>query len=209
MVRVDVGDQRDSRVVDEERAIRLIRLNDEQITGSRPGTGTQLGDHSPVDPGRVEAQLLQSHDDHAGARRLAMGPGHRDQPLPPSQPGQRLGTVEHRDAPLARTHQLRVVRPQRTRDHESIHIILHVRRIVADVHANTLRLKCIRRIAALPIRTGDLEPPLCHQASDSAHARAADAHEVYVSELIRYPAGNVNLNDHLLLVPRLASLRLY
>jgi hypothetical protein len=90
VVGVDVGDERDRRVVEQERAVRLVGLDDEEVVRPAPRAHAEGLDDAAVDEARVVARRQQGRDDHARRRRLAVGARHRDEPVLADQPGEGL-----------------------------------------------------------------------------------------------------------------------
>ena len=56
VVGVDVGDQCDGGVVEQERAVGLVGLDDEQVVGARRRRDAELFDDAAVDEARVGAE---------------------------------------------------------------------------------------------------------------------------------------------------------
>ena len=122
MIGVDVGDQRDGGVVEQEGLVRFVGLDDEQVVLARAARGAVLLDDAAVDVARVGADAGQRGDDHAGRCRLAVGARDRHEASACDQIVQRLRAVQHRDSPLLRREELRVLRPDRPGVHDGVDV---------------------------------------------------------------------------------------
>ena len=78
VVGLDVGDQRGVRRVDEEGAVALVGLGDEQLAAAVVGVGAGLVELAADGEGRVGAAVLQRHGQQRGGGGLAVRAGDRD-----------------------------------------------------------------------------------------------------------------------------------
>ena len=75
VVGLDVGDHRGVRAVDEERAVALVGLGDEEVAGPLLGVATGRGEVAADGVRRVRAGGLQGHREQRGGRGLAVRAG--------------------------------------------------------------------------------------------------------------------------------------
>ena len=106
-----------------------------------------------------------------------MRAGDRDQSLPVDEPGERLRTMQHRDAAAQRLLVLRVVLPEGARDDEGVGVA-DVGGVVPDRDLGAQLAQLAHGLGVAQIRAGDPVTRLEEQPRDAAHARAADADEV-------------------------------
>ena len=195
VIGVDVRDQGDRGVVEQERAVRLVGLDDEQLAASRLRALSERGDDAAVHEAGVFAEAEQTGDDHAGRRGLAVRAGDGDETLAADQPRQRLRPVQHRDALLERQLVLRVVLPQRAGDHERVGVA-DVRRVVADRDggAESAQRVDVRRVPH--VRPGHGVTGLQEQPRDAAHPRTADTDEVQCAQVVGDGGVEVGFDRH-------------
>src|SRR5439155_1119749 len=65
----------------EERAVVLVRLDDEHVAGARVRVRTDVSQHGTADERRIEAAGPKRGPDKRRGRALAVGPGDRDHAL--------------------------------------------------------------------------------------------------------------------------------
>ncbi len=194
MVGVDVGDQCDRRVVEQEGAVGLIRLDHEQLTGAGGAGQAELLDHPAVDEVRVGSELPQGGDDHAGRGGLAVGAGHRHEPARSDQPVQSLGTMDDMQPALLRRQELRILRPDGAGVHDRVGIA-EVRGVVPDVHRRSRSRERTEVVAVGSVGTGDADTGIEEHPRESAHAGTTDADEVGVGDGLGDREGEVG-SDH-------------
>ncbi len=68
VIGVDVRDERDRGVVEQEGAVGLVGLDDEQVAGAPVRADAERLDDPAVDEARILLELDQRGDDHAGRR---------------------------------------------------------------------------------------------------------------------------------------------
>ncbi len=178
VVEFDVEDDRDLGGVLVEAAVALVGLGDEDLALAVQGVGT----------GRVEvaadrvrgpaAQLGERDGEHGGGGRLAVRAGDGDRAQPVHQPGERVRTVDDRDAALGRAGELRVVGADRGGDDDAAGVVGEVLGGVAEVHGDAERAQRVRRRRVLGVAAGDLRAALGEDLGDARHSGAADADEV-------------------------------
>ena len=177
VVGLDVGDHRDVRGEGSERAVALVRLDDEHVARAvvrpRPRRGQVAADGER----RVEPAVLQRDGEHRRGRGLAVRARHGGDAAPVRQRGERLGPVHHgsprsraaTSSGLSRGSRWRRRRLGRRRQ---------VGRVVADLDARAERPQGEHRARVLGVRPGDRHPAGEQDAGDPAHPRTADADEV-------------------------------
>ena len=133
VVGVDVRDQRDRGVVEQERAVGLVGLDDEQLAGAASPSSTPSDcDHAAVDEARVGAEP---------SRPVTIMPVEVVLPCAPATETRRCSLISQASAcercstgmPALQGEQvLGVVRPERAGDDERVGVA-EVRGVVADV----------------------------------------------------------------------------
>ena len=177
VVGVDVRDQRDSRVVEKERAVGLVCFDDEQIVSTGAAGDTEIGNDSPVDETRVGTERTQRRDDHPRRGRLAVRSRNRDQRAAADQPVERLRAMDDGQSPFLRRDELRVFGPDRPGVDDSVGT-LQMRGVVPDVDTRSSGsegLEC-RTVGAVGSR--DADAAIQEHARQARHPRAADTDEV-------------------------------
>ena len=183
VVGVDVGDHRDHRRQIEERAVRFVGLDDDVVAGAEPGVRAGA-DQPPADhEGGVEPACGQHRGDQAGRRRLAVRAGDRDALLELHQLGQHHRARHDRHAPVARADHLGIVAAHRGRGDDAVGA-LDVGGVMPEHDGGAERIEPARRRAAGDVRAADPVAQVEQHLGDAAHARAADADEVDVLDLV-------------------------
>ena len=195
VVGVDVRDERDRGVVEQERPVRLVGLDDEELALTGCRADAELLDDAAVHEARVLAELEQAGDDHAGRRGLAVRAGDGHEALAGDEPGEGLRTVQHGQPAVEGELVLGVVLPQRA-GHDDRVGVANVGGVVSDrdLGAEVAQGGDVRRVAH--VGSGDAMPGAEEQARDAAHAGAADADEVHGAELGGDLGGEVGLDGH-------------
>jgi hypothetical protein len=176
VVGLDVRDHRDARRQRQERAVVLVRLDDEARLAAEL---------------EVAAPRAHAPADHAGGLepggRERLGGQHRGRGLPvrardpDRQPagdrlGERLRAADHRQARGARGGELGVVLGNGRRDHHGARVA-NVRRVVPLDHVHPERAQIVGagRVRVAP---GDPRATSHEQLGEGAHPSAGDADEV-------------------------------
>ncbi len=101
VVGIDVGDDFDDRRQIEERGIRLVGLDHDEVARAKFGVGASLGQASANDEGGVEPAFGQHACHQAGGGGFAVCAGNRDAALQAHQFGQHHGARHDGDVLFA------------------------------------------------------------------------------------------------------------
>ena len=116
MIGLERREDRDRRRDGKERAVELVRFHDDEIALAEPRVGAgESAQPAAHDDGRIDPALHQHQADHGGRRGLPVRAGDADAVLQAHDLGEHLRPADHRDLPLLRFDQLRVVRTARRR----------------------------------------------------------------------------------------------
>jgi hypothetical protein len=172
VIHLHVRDHGDVRLQQEEGAVTLVRLRDEDVAGPVARTRPRLVEVPTDHEGWGPTDGPEDHRDHRGGGGLPVRAGHGDRRAAAHQRGKDLGTHEHGDPRLTCTAKLRVDGRDGGGDHHRIgRADLGV--VVPHVHRRTGLLEPAERSGVLQVRPGDVHPAGQEQAGDPAHARAA------------------------------------
>lgn len=194
VVGIHVGDQRDRGVVQQERAIGFVGLDDEEVAGTRRARRTELLDHTAVDEVRVGAELTQRRDDHARRRRLSVRTCDRDEATGADQPVQCLRTMDHVESAGLRRHELGILGPDRARVHDRVGVA-EMGGVVTDVNSRSRGGQCPQVVAVGTVAAGDPDTGVEEHLRETAHAGTADADEVRGGDRVGNGEGEVG-SDH-------------
>ena len=109
VIGLHIRDDFDRRRVIQERPIGLVGLGNEHVAGTQVSTRSQLRQHAAHGDGRIQAARRQRDRQHAGRRRLSVRASNAHKAHARRRQRERLRTVDHQLAALARNRQLRVV----------------------------------------------------------------------------------------------------
>ncbi len=178
VVGLDVGDERDLRVVAEEGAIVLVGLDDDVRAVAGRGVGAEVGDFGADQVGRVAAGRDEDVGDEAAGRALAVAAGDADADLALHEARDHLGALDHGDAALAGGDELRVVADRGRGGDDEVGVADVGGGVRADDDARAERLQRVGEGRAAQVGAGDFGAPGEQDAADGGHVHAADAHEV-------------------------------
>ncbi len=184
MVGFDIGDDRTGRFEEQESAVALVRLGDEDLAGPGMRVGAGLVDVTSDHERRVGAACLQCNGGHQGGRRLPMGPGDGQPARTPHQRCERGGPGDDMQAAPSRLLDLGVsVRNRPGEDHGTG--VPEMGRIMTDSHHSAERPQCGQPTGVPGVASGHGRAAPHQQPRQPAHAGAADPDEVDAVELIR------------------------
>ncbi|SII94336.1 Uncharacterised protein [Mycobacteroides abscessus subsp. abscessus] len=181
VVGFDVGEDADRGLVEEEGAVGLVRLGDEDVPGAEVGVRSRRREHPADDERGVESAGLERDRRHRRRRRLPVGARHGHGPRVGHERGERPGAVEDPQPPRARGDEFRVVLADRRGDDEGVGLA-EVVGGVADLDAGAERPEDVDDGGLLRVRSRHAHPVHRHDPGDPGHARASDADEVDGSE---------------------------
>ncbi len=197
VVGLDVGDDRDLGPVDQERAVALVRLGDEHVTGAVVGVGAVLGQLAADGEGRVGAAGLQRHGQHRRRRGLAVRAGDGDPaPSPASgRPGPGCGAAPA--APRSRARASSTLDSRMAEEMTTVSTASTWDGVVPDVHDGALGRQRPQHEGVLGVGPGDGRPPGQHDPRDAGHAGAADGDEVHPAQRrrVRWGRAEVEAGD--------------
>ena len=202
VVGIDVRDERDRRVVEQERAVGLVGLDHEQVVRSGAARDTGIGDHSPADERRVGALGTEGRHDHAGRGGLAVRARNAHEATPADQPVQRLRAVDHVQAALFGEQELGVLGPDRPRVHHGVGVCRQVGRVVTDVHVGAAGGEGAQGGTVGTVGPRHPDASVEEHPGEPRHARAADADEVRGGDVVGDREGQVGSNHGPLILGR-------
>ena len=194
VIGVDVRHQGDGGVVEQERTVRFVGLDHEQLPRAGGRAHAEGAEHAAVDEARIGSEPQQRRDDHRRRGGLAVGARHRDQAVPLGQPGQRDGTVQHGEAGGPRREVFRVVFRDGAGDHDGVGTENVLGR-VTDRHADAFRPERADGVGVPDVRPADRDACRDEKVGDAAHSGAADADEVDPPDAFRHGLRKIGL-DH-------------
>ena len=109
MVVIHIGDDCDIRRQAQERAVRFIRLGDEEAPLPEARIAAERLDRTPDHHRRIQPGGAEQSGNQTGRRGLAMGARHRDALTKTHQLRQHLGPAHHRNPRLKRREALDIV----------------------------------------------------------------------------------------------------
>jgi hypothetical protein len=206
VVAVDVGDDRQHRRQQEEGGIGLVGLGDEEVT--RPETRVGAGRVEPTanDECRVHATSGEDRSHQTGRRGLAMCAGNCDSLLEPHQLGEHLCPWHHRYLAGTRSDDLRIVGPDRRRDHHGVGRT-DVLGGVTDDGADAELGKPPGRRAVGEIGTADRKAEIRQDLGDAAHAGTTDADEMNALDLVFHSTSSSHIRASAAVASGLARAR--
>jgi hypothetical protein len=152
MVGLDVGDHGYLRVVAEEGAVVLVRLDDDVLAGAGRGVGAQVRQLGADQVGRVQPQVLEHEGEHAGRRALAVTARHANARPAGHQPRHHVGALHQGQSATASLEQLRVIAHRGGSRHHELGIA-EVRRFVrTDVDTCSQALQRVRERCPAQVR---------------------------------------------------------
>ncbi len=183
VVGVDVRDHRHHGQQVQERGVRLVGLDHDVVAAAelriRAGAVQAAADHE----GRVQARRVEHARHEAGGGGLAVRAGNRDALLQAHQLGQHERARHHGNALLARGQHFGVVRLHGGGGDDRVRAV-DVRGGVAHEGADAQAREPSQRGAVGQVGAGDLVAQVQQHFGDAAHARAADADEVDVTDCV-------------------------
>ena len=183
VVGVDGRDHGGVRRVDEERAVALVRLGDEQVAGALLGVAAGLGEVTADGVRRVGVGREQRDGEQRGRGGLAVRA--RDGDHPPAL-HQRLERGRARQQPEPAPHRLDhlgVVLAYGRGDDDAVGVP-HLRGVLPDVDARTEGAQRRQHRSVLGVGAGDGDAAGQHQPGDAGQGGAADADEVHPAQLL-------------------------
>ena len=187
MIGVDVRDDGDHRLQVEERRIRFVGLDDDEIAVPEPRIAAGGVEPPTDDERRIEAAFGQHARNEAGGGRLAVRSCDRHAALEPHQLREHQCARHHRDAALARGEHFRVVRLHGARHHDGVGAF-HLVRLVLQRNLHAERAQAPRCRIGREIRAAHLIAKVRQHFGDAGHADAADAHEMDAPHLVLHRA---------------------
>ena len=169
MIGLHVRHDRHLGVVDDEGAVTLVGLDDEDVVAAVVGVRAVLGELATDGEGRVEAAPLQRDGQQRGRRRLAVGAGDGDRPPVAHERGQPLGPVQHGDAALAGGDELDVVVADRGAHDDRVGALL-VGLVEAHPDRCPFGLERPQHGHVLGVAAGHGDAARQHDACDARHA---------------------------------------
>jgi len=177
VVGIDIGHHGNGGGKNQERAVRFIRLGDEELPLAELGVGADGIQLAADDNGRIYPRVAENGCRHGGGGGLAVCAGNGDAVLHPHQLGQHLRPGDDRYVQPPGLDNLRIVVVDRGGDDHHIHV-LQVFRLVADADPCTEAGEPLGDFGGAQIGAGNLVPQIEEHFGDAAHADAADADEV-------------------------------
>ena len=174
MVELGVGQHRDLGPQPEQRAIGLIRLDDDPLAAPPAGVDPGVAKLAPDDVGRVEPAAAQDVHDHRRGRRLAVGAGDRQAAAKRRDLREQLRAMQ---LASAGGETLGVVRRHRGRVHD-LGAGGDVLGPVPEHRLDPVLAQPLHVAGLRPVRAGDRGAELAGDDREPAHPRPADADEV-------------------------------
>ena len=181
VVGLDVGDQRAVRRVDQEGAVALVGLRDEDPARAVVRVGAGLVELAADRERRVRGAVLQRDGEQRGGGGLAVRAGDRDDLAAAHHRLQRGGPRQQPQPQPLRLDHLGVVGPDGGGDHEGVDVADLVGR-VADVAARPERTQRLEGAGLLGVAAADGHAARQHDPRDAGQPGTADAHEVHPAE---------------------------
>ncbi len=174
---VDVRDHGVDRREQQERAIALVGLGDEQVAAADARAAAELRETPPDHDRRIQSRAIQHEADHRGRGRLAVRAGDGDALLLPHHLCQQLAAQDHRDAAVDRLDDLRIrhAHGRRADDDVDVADVGGVMSLV-EVEAKGLQVRGHGR--CLQVRSAHVDSATQQNLGQRAHPAAADANEM-------------------------------
>ena len=184
MLGVDIGDDGDVGGQLQEGAVAFIRLHHHPLALAKAGIGAIGVDDAAIDDRGIKAALVEQGRHHGGGRGLAMGARDGDTLLEAHEFGEHFGAAHHRQAPLARAHQFRIVAADGGGDHDHGGLA-EIGGVVPDEDRGALVAQALHIGAVAGVRALHLVTEIEQDLRDAGHADAADADEMNGAKLTR------------------------
>ena len=189
VVGVNVGDHGHHGQQVEERGIGLVGLDHDVLALAQPRVGTGAVQAPADDEGRVQPRLGQHAGDQAGGRRLAVRASDGHALAQAHQLGQHERARHHGNLARARSLYLGVVALHGRGGHHGIGP-LDVGGVVAHMGGDAQALQAAQRGAVRQVRARHLVAQVVQHLGDAAHAGAAHADEVNVTDSVFHGASS-------------------
>ena len=181
VVDLDVGHDAHRGPAEQEGAVALVCLGDEQLARSRVRPTAGLVGVSSDHERRIHAGALQDQRDHRGGRGLAVGTGDGDLSATRRRGRERLRPSPGRDPATARLDQLGVVVTDRGGDDDRVRVA-EVAHVVTHGDRGAEGPELLHTLRVLQIRAGDAHSPRQEQPREVPHAGASDPDHVHPAE---------------------------
>jgi hypothetical protein len=177
MVGLYVRDDREVGLEEQERAVRLVGLDNVQVPRAAAGVATDVVEFAPYQEGRIEPDRGKCRRGHRRRGRLAVGARDGDRAAVSGERGEHLRALPYRKSTPPRLDELRVRLGDRRGHHDDLGVP-EVLRSMPYVHRDPVigERGCVSRHPQ--VGPGDGEALVVQDLRDAAHPRATDPDEV-------------------------------
>jgi hypothetical protein len=122
VIKLDVAEHGDLDGKREQRAVRLVGLDDQPFATAPVAVASRLAQYAADQVARLEPAAAQRADDHARRRGLAVRAGNGDRAPQRGQLGEQIGARSHDQSACSRRYTLHVVAVNRARV-DDLHVL--------------------------------------------------------------------------------------